>query len=276
MRGWSVGVARRGRSARGSDEAVGGFVARMKWKQAGAPFGLAAAVVVAVLLAWRGGAGRPAAAPTSPSASTTAPPAPRSVTEPKMPEPAAVPAASIVGPVAPGVHRSSLPDVVQPTPVAPRGLDGIHPEPVSCPPGGTVVGSPKPGGESYGCSVENDAGAGVRVGRWWFWTRDGNARTGSFENGAMQGTWTTYYPDGKVARVEPYDEGRQQGTASEWDGAGKLSTRREFKRGVLDGESLIVYPDGSQRVELWRDGTLVDEKTLGAPDGGEAPSTATP
>jgi hypothetical protein len=245
----------------------------MNWKRAGAPLGLVAAVAIAVLFAWRGG---PAPTRTPPASGSNGADTPPAAAQAPRPVPGgAVPVSSIVGPVASGFRRSEARDVVQPTPVAPRGLDRLRPEPVTCPPGGKTVGSPEPGGESYGCTIEDDAGRGVRVGTWWFWARDGKARTGAFKDGLIDGEWTVYYPDGKVAGRQQYKDGKQDGTWSDWDERGTLTSMRHFARGVLDGDSTVVFPDGTRRVETWRDGTLLETKTESADDAGNTPS-ATP
>lgn len=74
--------------------------------------------------------------------------------------------------------------------------------------------------------------------------------TGTYENGAKQGTFTFYHMNGKLAARRYYDRGMATGTWESWDEQGRLTTQfhyTPFSPAVMKEINEMIYAEASGR-----------------------------
>ena len=83
----------------------------------------------------------------------------------------------------------------------------------------------------------------IKTGLWKFYTRKTNTlfTEGSYKNGERDGTWTSYYPNGKRKDVAEYRAGKLFGPAKYFDEDGALQREMIFQDSMLVGRYTEYY-----------------------------------
>jgi antitoxin component YwqK of YwqJK toxin-antitoxin module len=92
---------------------------------------------------------------------------------------------------------------------------------------------------------------------WVVHHANGTITSGIFVADVEEGYWTTWYRDGKKARVFPYVHGKGEGTEIEWYETGQRIAVRHYVGGALHGAVDLTYPDGTVVHEEWRNGRRI-------------------
>lgn len=59
---------------------------------------------------------------------------------------------------------------------------------------------------------------------------------GDVKNENRHGTWTAYYPTGKIKTITSYLDGQKQGPEIQFDNSGYVTSRAPYVSGLLEGE----------------------------------------
>lgn len=65
------------------------------------------------------------------------------------------------------------------------------------------------------------------------------SQQGNFVNGAEQGSWLLFYPDGNILNLQNFEAGKQNGKFCTYDKYGKILIEGNYKDGKRDGEWLF-------------------------------------
>ncbi len=125
------------------------------------------------------------------------------------------------------------------------------------------VGPKEPGG--VGCAIKQENGPILRVGRWAFRDELGIVQSGAFESGMRTGVWTAYHSNGFKASEGEYVDDQPDGVWNEWDSEGHFVARRTFKRGMLDGVTVLFRGENEPLVETWHNGTRLGDEAQPSP-----------
>lgn len=89
-----------------------------------------------------------------------------------------------------------------------------------------------------------------------------------YANGVMEGPMTAYAENGMIQSVAPYSGGRLEGIAQTFHPDGKVQSAEAYSGDALNGRSAFYRPDGSLEMELrYRDGAMDGVQAWYAPDG---------
>ena len=77
--------------------------------------------------------------------------------------------------------------------------------------------------------------------------------TGAIDNGKKQGEWKTYYTNGRIAKIENYQNDTLHGEILYYDDKGKLNGKGFYKMGVRVDSSHMYFPNGKAKLEEWKD-----------------------
>lgn len=188
-------------------------------------------------------------APTAPPLGATS--APSSTVHTHPPEPPAIP-------------LTVLP--VDSARAAPR--PAVAPPPSPCPAGTELTNFVEPTGLKRtlkGCVHLGPGGEPVREGLWTIADTSGYVSEGRYVNGAKDGHWVVWYPNGTAAHTEEYKNGHTDGVFVEWSPAGQRLAEVSYKDDYRDGPSTFWGEDGTVRREMWVKGRRVDPPEV---DGG--------
>jgi antitoxin component YwqK of YwqJK toxin-antitoxin module len=94
---------------------------------------------------------------------------------------------------------------------------------------------------------------------------------GTFKNGEKHGTWSAYYPGGKItANTQGFKNGKLDGKMKEFDRKGLIISEVDYKDGLKHGKFIIYDKKGKVKVEKkFEYGIQIIEGTKGA--GGFSP-----
>lgn len=95
--------------------------------------------------------------------------------------------------------------------------------------------------------VETAYRGGVRHGPergWRTWGTPSRWYEGSWVNGAMSGTWTSWYADGKVQSVREFVDGKITGVARTYHPNGQIETESVYEAGLDVTPTKGFYDDG--------------------------------
>lgn len=83
-------------------------------------------------------------------------------------------------------------------------------------------------------------------------------RTGDLKNGLNHGTWTWYFPNGKVQMVGDFEKGNREGTWLTYDSLGVLRTQSYYIDNKLNGKMILFSAEGDTiSVKEFKDDKLV-------------------
>jgi antitoxin component YwqK of YwqJK toxin-antitoxin module/V8-like Glu-specific endopeptidase len=120
----------------------------------------------------------------------------------------------------------------------------------NCPEGAMPRGAAPPNGAQQFC-VEK-AQPTVRSGPYVDWYSDAKPpqkkREGGYKHGKLDGTWVSYFPDGKLERETTYVDGVAEGRSVEYHPSGPKKEEGTFLHGVRVGTWTEFYEGG----RVWR------------------------
>ncbi|RPJ74302.1 MAG: hypothetical protein EHM20_10830 [Alphaproteobacteria bacterium] len=79
--------------------------------------------------------------------------------------------------------------------------------------------------------------------------------SGQFKNGLKDGTWTTWFQNGKIGEQSIWDNGRLTGKKCTYNSSGEHVMTESYKNGLLHGKK-IVYTDKKEQVFHYKKGLL--------------------
>src|SRR5712692_7419769 len=106
-------------------------------------------------------------------------------------------------------------------------------QPLTCPPGATLMGAAPPKGEEVWCQkIVN--GKPVKDGIFIaYGTGGGKMLDGYYRDGKQDGQWTMWYENGAKSIEGNYRNGKREGMWTRWDPSGLTSRRETYKDGTL-------------------------------------------
>ncbi len=69
-------------------------------------------------------------------------------------------------------------------------------------------------------------------------------RTGDLKNGLNHGTWTWYFPNGKVQLKGDFEEGNREGVWRTYDSLGVLRSESFYVQNKLNGKMILFSAEG--------------------------------
>ncbi len=130
-------------------------------------------------------------------------------------------------------------------------------QPLTCPPGATLMGAAPPKGEEVWCQkIVN--GKPVKDGIFIaYGTGGGKMLEGYYRDGKQDGQWTMWYENGARAAVDHYQGGIQDGLHTSWYANGAKSIEGNYRNGKREDIWTRWDPIGrtSQR-EIYKDDKL--------------------
>lgn len=83
-------------------------------------------------------------------------------------------------------------------------------------------------------------------------------RTGDLKNGLNHGTWTWYFPNGKVQMIGDFEKGKRVRLWRAYDSLGVLRTESSYFENKLNGKMILFSAKGDTiSVKEFRDDKLV-------------------
>jgi antitoxin component YwqK of YwqJK toxin-antitoxin module len=131
-------------------------------------------------------------------------------------------------------------------------------QPLTCPPGATLMGAPPPKGEEVWCEkVVN--GKPVKDGIFIVYgTGGGKMLEGYYRDGKQDGLWTMWYENGARAAVDHYQGGVRDGPHTSWYANGAKSIEGNYRNGKREGVWTRWDPSGlTSHQQNYRDDKIV-------------------
>jgi antitoxin component YwqK of YwqJK toxin-antitoxin module len=133
---------------------------------------------------------------------------------------------------------------------------GAASDELDCPRGTDPRGAAPPEGLKQWCEREDGTQHGPSV---FFYPEGGRRAEAQFRDGALDGRYREWHPNGQLALEGSYDRDLRDGGFTLYDEAGHKRSYEEYRRGVQHGKAQVWWPNG----RLMLDAAYVDGKRHG-------------